>query len=168
MSVPSFESRIDREGALRGVVRFVGGLDRHVIQARLFDLERYLRQLACVELPEILRPRPLKVYPEANTPPAPHGPCEAGVSGVGRRRIFDHIARVRQYLHSTPAVPLPPERLGQSPRCLVMLVFSGSTCCARLTPVFAQLPARTRAQLLIDWRDALVWQSSLLLKETLR
>lgn len=167
MSFIRFETCFDGEGALRGVVRLTGDLDRRARQDCLFDLEQALRQFACAELPEILRPRPLKIYPEAISPRTSPDPCATDRNLAGSKRFFDHLARVRQYLHNTPAVALRAERVGETPSCLAMLVFSGRNCRVRLTPAFEQLPARTRAQLLIDWRDSLVRQAALLLKESL-
>lgn len=154
-----FETAFDGEDALRGSARLPLAVPAATINACLLALEAALKRFACAELPEILRPKPLKVYPEAAAARPPADPC-ATLGAKPAARLFDHVARVRQFLRAQPAVALRGVLEGRAPRALVVLVFVRETCQARFTPHFAALPARTRAQLLIDWRDSLVRQAA--------
>lgn len=53
---------------------------------------------------------------------------------------------------------LRPALEGRLPRGLALTLFVDGTCRLHFTPVFHGLGARTRAQILIDWRDSLVRQ----------
>lgn len=161
MSHIHFEAHFDGEDALRGAVQMSSDPPPSTLQGCLFSLDLALRRFACQDLPEALKPRPLKLYP---APPLeafdPKTIASTAAKPYRAQQPFDHMARVRQYLNANPPDALRPRLEGRPPRGLALTVFVDTTCRLHLASAFHALPPRTRAQILIDWRDSLVRQAA--------